>query len=465
MNLLFTLLAFFVALGILVAVHEWGHYRMAVACGVKVLTFSIGFGPPLLRYKPKRQEHGQQTEFVLAALPLGGFVRMVDKRDSSQTISAADMAHEFTSQTPIKRFLIVAAGPVANLVLAVLLYTGLSWWGLPQPAAVLGAPAAQSAAAQAGIQGGERVAQFGYADGELSPARSLDDIRWLATQAALDKRNVQLQLADGRHVIIALSGIHSDGELNESFADAIGIGRPWLAPRIAEVLPASAAAQAGLLPGDTVLSINGRKLADGIALLQAIRAGASAAGATAQQWQVLRSGQTIALRVQPKADQEHGVWVGKVGVALTPPEWVTVRLGPIAGLQYGVQRSAEYAWLSVKMLWRMLIGQASTKNLSGSFTIADMAGRSASMGLLPFISFLAVISVSLGVMNLLPIPLPALDGGYLVHYAVEILTGKTVNEATFAFLQKLGIAMIVLLMLVAHWNDAQRYFPQLGNAI
>jgi regulator of sigma E protease len=169
--------------------------------------------------------------------------------------------------------------------------------------------------------------------------------------------------------------------------------------------------------------------------------------------------------VQPKADQEHGVWVGKVGVALTPPEWVTVRLGPIAGLQYGVQRSTEYAWLSVKMLWRMLIGQASTKNLSGSFTIADMAGRSASMGLLPFISFLAVISVSLGVMNLLPIPLPALDGGYLVHYAVEMLTGKTVNEATFPFLQKLGIAMIVLLMLVAHWNDAQRYFPQLGNAI
>ena len=138
-----------------------------------------------------------------------------------------------------------------------------------------------------------------------------------------------------------------------------------------------------------------------------------------------------------------------------------MRLGPIASLSYGVQRSAEYAWLSLKMLWRMAIGEASSKNLSGSFTIADMAGRSASMGLLPFISFLAVISVSLGVMNLLPIPLPALDGGYLVHYAIEILTGKTVNDATFVFLQKMGVGMIVLLMLLAHWNDVQRYFPQL----
>lgn len=465
MSLLFTLLAFFLALSILVAVHEWGHYRMAVACGVKVLTFSIGFGPQLLRYRPKRQHPGQSTEFVLSALPLGGYVRMVDKRDSSQSISAADMAHEFTSQTPIKRFLIVAAGPVANLVLAVLLYAGLSWWGMPQPAPILGAPPAHSAAAQAGIQGGELVTQFGYADAALSKARSLDDIRWLATQAALDKRDMQLQLANGHRITLALSSINSEGELNEAFADAIGIGRPWLAPRIDEVLPASPAARAGVLAGDTVLSINGAQLPDGLALLQAIRTGASSTGAGVQQWQILRSGQTLNLQVQPKAEQERGIWVGKVGVALTPPAWTTVRLGPIEGLQYGVQRSAEYAWLSLKMLWRMLIGQASTKNLSGSFTIADMAGRSASMGLLPFISFLAVISVSLGVMNLLPIPLPALDGGYLVHYAVEILTGKTVNEATFAFLQKLGIAMIVLLMLLAHWNDVQRYFPQLGSAL
>jgi regulator of sigma E protease len=256
----------------------------------------------------------------------------------------------------------------------------------------------------------------------------------------------------------------SDGELGAAFIDAVGIGRPWIAPRIAEVLPQSAAAQAGVLAGDTVLAINGKKLTDGMALLQAIRADAKAQGTPRQTWQVLRAGQTLDLQVQPKAEQERGLWVGKVGVGLTPPEWVTVRLGPIDGLQYGVQRSAEYAWLSLKMLWRMAIGQASSKNLSGSFTIADMAGKSASMGLLPFISFLAVISVSLGVMNLLPIPLPALDGGYLVHYAVEMLTGKTVNEATFAILQKMGIAMIVLLMLVAHWNDFQRYFPALTQA-
>ena len=465
MSLLSTLLAFFLALGILVAVHEWGHYRMALACGVRVLTFSIGFGPRLLAWRPKNQKNGQNTEFLLSALPLGGYVRMLDKRDTSQNISAADMAHEFTSQSAGKRFLIVAAGPVANLLLAVFLYTALSWWGQPQLAPILGAPPAHSAAALAGIQGGERVTQFAYADAPLQAARSLDDIRWLATQAALDQRDMQLQLANGRHITVRLGHIPSDGELGPAFADAIGIGRPWIAPRIAEVLPASPAAQAGILAGDTVIAINGVYLSDGLALLDAIRAGAAPTGAAAQQWQLLRAGQTLTVHVQPKAEQERGVWVGKVGVALAQPEWAVVRLGPLAGLQYGVQRSAEYAWLSLKMLGRMATGQASTKNLSGSFTIADMAGRSANLGLLPFISFLAVISVSLGVMNLLPIPLPALDGGYLVHYAVEMLTGKTVNEATFAFLQKLGIALIVGLMLVAHWNDVQRYFPQLTQLI
>lgn len=477
MSLLFTLLAFFLALGILVAVHEWGHYRMALACGVKVLKFSIGFGPELLRYKPKRQRPGQDTEFVLSALPLGGFVRMLDKRDPTLNISPQEMAQEFTSQAAWKRFLIVAAGPVANLLLAVLLYAGLSWWGLPQPAPILGAPPAYSAAAQAGIQGGERVTQIAYAGEPLQAVRSLEDIRWQAMQAALDKRDLQLQLASGRLVTVPLSHLATDGELGQRFVDTVGLGRPWLAPRIAEVLPSSPAAAAGAQAGDTVLAINGQALADGMALLQAIRTSASvqasaqtrpsaqAPSAAAQTWRVQRDGQVFELSVQPRLVQEAGVWVGKVGIALQPPEWITVRLGPIAGLQYGLARSAEYAWLSIKMLWRMATGQASSKNLSGSFTIADMAGRSASLGLLPFISFLAVISVSLGVINLLPIPLPALDGGYLVHYAVEILTGKTVSERTFMLLQKLGIGMIVALMLVAHWNDVQRYFPQLFGGL
>ena len=462
MSLLFTLAAFVVALGILVAVHEWGHYRMAVACGVRVLKFSIGFGPQLLRYKPKRQRPGQDTEFVISALPLGGYVKMLDKRDPSLTLTEQDWAHEFTSKSPGKRLLIVAAGPVANLLLAVLLYAGLALWGMPQPAPILCSPPAQSAAALAGIQGGERVAQMAYAGETLTPVRSLEDIRWQAMQAALNQRDLLLQLANGRTITLGLQHIRSDGELGAAFMDSIGIGRPWLAPRIAEVLPASTAAAAGLQGGDTVVSINGQRTTDGMALLQAIRSGASAQGAPAQNWQVLRSGQPLQLQVQPRAEQEKGVWVGKVGVALPPPEWVTVRLGPMDSLHYGVQRSAEYAWLSLKMLGRMATGQASSKNLSGSFTIADMAGRSASMGLLPFISFLAIISVSLGVMNLLPIPLPALDGGYLVHYAVEMLTGKTVSDATFEQLQRLGIAMIVLLMLVAHYNDVQRYFPQLS---
>ncbi len=471
LGLLYTIAAFVLALGLLVAVHEWGHYRMAVACGVRVLRFSIGFGPVLFTHKPKKQRPGQDTEFTLSALPLGGYVRMLDKRDpQQQPISPEAMRQEFTSQVAWKRFLIVAAGPVANLLLAIALYTGLALWGLQLPSAVLGAPAPHSIAAQAGIQGGEVVQSIGRVGQAQRPVRSLDDVRWLATQAALEQRDVRLITADGRPFLLPFSTLEHDGELNQAFMQQIGIGEPWLPAVIGTVLPEQPAAQAGLQSGDRVIRINGQATPHAMALLQAIQSGADAQGAPLQHWLIERQGQTLSLDIQPYTeaispeqpsfDGRTAGWVGKVGIGVQPPAFERVRLGPVAAVQYGWQRTWEYAALSLRMLWRMATGQASTKNLSGTLTIADMAGQSAALGLLPFISFLAVISVSLGVMNLLPIPLPALDGGYLVHYAVEILTSKTVSEAQFAFLQRLGVMMIIGLMLLAHWNDFNRYFLQ-----
>ena len=473
MSLLFTLFAFLLALGILVAIHEYGHYRMAVACGVKVLKFSIGFGPQLLRWQPKNQKNGQATEFVISALPLGGYVKMLNQRDPAQLpIAPADMAHEFNAQPAYKRFLIVAAGPIANLILAVLLYAGISWWGLHEPSPILAAPPAQSFAAQAGLRGGETVRQIAYVGEDWRTVRSLEDVRWLSVQGALYQRDVKLQLADGRTLTLPLSRAKSDGVLNQQFLDQIGIGRAWLPAIIGAVKADGPAARAGLKTGDLVLQINQAPVPDGMALLLAIQKDASAQGAVAQEWQVRRQAQVLQLQVQPRAEAlseqspsfagKTSGWVAKVDIGLQPPAFSTVRRGPLEGLQYGWQRTAEYSILTIKMLWRMATGQSSTKNLSGSFTIADMAGKSASFGPIAFIGFLAVLSVSLGVLNLLPIPLPALDGGYLVHYAWEMLTGKTVSESTFELLQRLGFVMIIGLMLVAHWNDLQRYFPQVN---
>lgn len=469
MSLLFTLAAFILALGILVAVHEWGHYRLAVACGVKVLRFSIGFGPTVLQYKPKKQRPGQDTEFALCLLPLGGYVRMLDRRDPNiGTIASSDLPHEFTQQAAWKRFLIVAAGPLANLVLAIVLYSFIAGWGLRLPAPILAAPAPHSAAALAGIQGGETVQQAGYQRDTLKPMRSLDDVRWLATQAAIAQRPIWLQLADGRLLELPLQHIDSSGELDHAFIEQIGVGQVWLPPVLGEIVAGDAAEQAGLQSGDRVLAINGHTIQDGIQLLRQIQSGATASGAAEQLWHIQRQGQSLELRVQPRhealspkqpgLDGQTEGWVSKVGIGFQPPQWLTVRLGPVEALRYGWNRTVEYAGLSLRMLWRMATGQASSKNLSGSFTIADMAGKSASMGPIAFLSFLAILSVSLGVINLLPIPLPALDGGYLVHYAVEILTGKTVSEASFALLQRLGFGFIIALMLLAHWNDINRYF-------
>jgi regulator of sigma E protease len=454
---LVNLLAFLVTIAVVILVHEYGHYRVAVACGVKVDRFSVGFGNVLWR----RQPTPGGTEFVISAFPLGGYVRWIDDREGG--VLPSERNQTFKSKSLLQRTAIVAAGPLANFALAVVLVAVANWIGVDEPQALMASPTPGSLAERAGIQPGELVRRVSRDGGEWRDVRSISDVNWELAQAVSHGEPLNLTLSSpGGHgertVVLPIQEIDSR-ELDAAAIRSIGLGRPFNEPVVAAPTPGGPAARAGILEGDRVLSVNGRPIADAAGLIDIIRASAASSEPAAMTWRIERAGQVREVSIQPASRIDGGTRVGYVDMrigARTPT--VLVRYGLLEGLGQGVTRTWEMSAMTFKLLGKMLIGQASLKNLSGPITIAEYAGQTAQMGLAFFIGFLAVISTSIGALNLLP--LPFLDGGHLMYYLFEAVTGRPLSEQWFERLQRAGLVLVLLMMSLALYNDVARQLGQ-----
>lgn len=452
MSVLSTIVSFIVALGVLIVFHEFGHYLVARLCGVKVLRFSMGFGKVLWR----RRLGKDGTEWALSAFPLGGYVKMLDEREGP--VAPSELHRAFNRQGVGKRFAIVAAGPIANFLLAILLYWVLFMHGVPGVRPVLGEPLPDTPAAHAGLADGDTIVRIG--DAEVA---TWQDVRWNLLEHALRKDRVRLEVRDASDHIefrtLDLSAIGPE-QIDGDLIQAIGLTpvKPLFRPVIGKMVSGAAGERDGLRPGDQIVAIDGRPVDSWDALVAEISTAANRNIAM----EVLRDGARIVVPVTPDAKVEEGRTVGRIGVYPHRDESETrkyiteVRYGPAAAIGQAVARTWEVSVFTVKMLGRMIIGDVSLKNLSGPITIADYAGQSAQLGWLPYLSFLALISISLGVLNLMPVPL--LDGGHLMYYVVEIAKGSPVSDRVMEMGQQIGIVLLFSLMAFAIYNDINRLF-------
>ncbi|MEW6648333.1 MAG: RIP metalloprotease RseP [Pseudomonadota bacterium] len=449
MDFLLTPLLFVLAISVLIAVHEFGHYWVARRMGVKVLRYSIGFGKPLWLWR----RGPDQTEYVIAAIPLGGYVKMLDEREGEVALHEQDRA--FNRQPLRKRTAIVAAGPLFNLLFAVLAYWLMFVAGTPGMRPLLGEMAPSSLAYQAGLRSEQEVLAV---DGRATPT-------WGAVLEsllpyALRKEAVSVTVDDGGvEYRYQLPLDQLQGEMDAgTFSKVIGLQpyRPHIAAVLDEVVAGSAAARAGLQAGDEIVAVDGVAVVDWEALVLKVRDHPD----VDLKFLVRRGIDEFEVLVRPQAHGTAGGAVGRIGagVRLDPhlaerlrSEW---RLGPVDALGAALHKTWDMSALTVRMLGEMVIGRVSTENISGPITIAVYARSSALAGFAQFLAFLAVVSISLGVLNLLPVPV--LDGGHLLFYLIEAIKGSPVSEQTEALAARIGIALILLLMTLAMYNDVAR---------
>lgn len=453
-----TLLAFVVAIALLVVFHEYGHYWMARRCGVRVLRFSIGFGRTIY----SKRFANSDTEWVISAIPLGGYVKMLDERE--EAVAPQDLPYAFNRKPVLQRMAIVVAGPLANFLLAILLYWGLFVHGMPGLKPMLGEVPQGTPAAAAQMQTQETITGINGV-----PVPSWQELHWMLLEAVVrqnpDEVNngrvqIEAKTAGGETVQHQLD-VSSLGakDLDGDFLGKLGLHlyQPAVLPVIGSIANGSVAQQAGLQRGDRILSANGVAMNKWMDLVELIRAHPS----QAVLLEVRRGATNLSISVVPQSVDESGKTIGRIGAGPEVDEaaWkamlVDVSYSPLKALTQSLRKTWETSAISLDMMGKMVMGEVSMKNISGPITIADYAGQSAKMGAVAYLSFLALISISLGVLNLLPIPL--LDGGHLLYYVAEMIKGSPVSEMSWEFGQKIGIALLGTLMVFAIYNDLNRF--------
>ena len=453
-NALVTILSFLFTVGVLVVIHELGHYGAARLMGVKILRFSVGFGRTLWMRRLGRD----RTEWTIAAIPLGGYVKMLDEREGD--VPPEDRARAFNRQPVGARIFIVLAGPLANFLLALALYWALFVTGVPGVKPVLGDPPRNTPAAAAGLANGDTLRSL--AD---EPVYTWTDVRWLLLKEGVRRGGatpIEVETAGGAYVqrSLDLSGLTKE-DLERDFLGKLGLRpfRPPVPAILGRVLPNSAGERAGLARGDRVVAVAGKPVATWFDFTAEISGNPGRTVAI----EVEREGRQFQLRATPDPVGEGENRIGRLGVEAGEQlkrEYermtTTVRYGPVEAVGRAAHKVYDLSIFSIKMLGRMVVGEVSWKNLSGPITIADYAGQSAQLGWITFVGFLALVSVSLGVLNLLPIPL--LDGGHLVYYFAEIVKGSPVSERTMEIGQRLGLALLLGLTFFALYNDINRLF-------
>jgi len=448
-----TILSFLVTVGVLVVIHEYGHYAAARLCGVKILRFSVGFGRSLW----SRRLGADRTEWTVAAIPLGGYVKMLDEREGE--VAAHERHRAFNRQDVGKRIFIVLAGPAANFFLAFVLYWALFVAGLPGLKPVLGPPPKASAAAHAGLANGDTVRAIGE-----DLVYTWNDVRWFLLKEAVKRGTVSLEVESPGGTRgtrnLDLGALAAD-DLDQDFLAKLGLRpyQPRVPAELGKVRPDGAGARAGLREGDRIVAVGTQTIATWSEFTAEIRSSPGRSLAIV----VERGGERLELQATPDAVGEGAGRRGQLLVEAGPElkrEYdrmtTTVRYGPVESAGRAVHKVWDLSIFSLKMLGRMIVGDVSWKNLSGPITIADYAGQSAQLGWVSFLGFLALVSVSLGVLNLLPIPL--LDGGHLVYYFAEIVKGSPVSERTMEIGQRVGLALLLGLTFFAFYNDLNRLF-------